>query len=80
MIKTIRKALIPLSLTVIATTSPPGHAMPEQALVPGGVAIIDVGDYTPDTRITFDNRKTTIFRQGGTWYALAGIPLKAKTG
>ncbi len=54
--------------------------MPEQALVPGGVAIIELEDYTADTRITFNNKKTTIFNYDQSWYALAGIPLKAKAG
>lgn len=67
-----------LALTVIAPY--PSHALPEQALVPGGIAILEVGDYTPDTQITFDNRKTTVFKQGDSWFALAGIPLKARTG
>jgi len=80
MTTTIQKALISLGITMIAATTLPCQARPEQALVPGGIAIIDINDYTPDTRITFDNRKTTIFRQGESWYALAGIPLRAKSG
>jgi murein DD-endopeptidase MepM/ murein hydrolase activator NlpD len=55
-------------------------AAPEQALVPGGIAIMDLENYTPGTRISFDNRKTTIFKQDDAWYALAAIPLKAKPG
>ncbi len=48
--------------------------------MPGGLAILSLDAYTPDTRITFDDRKTTVFRQNDAWYALAGIPLKAKSG
>jgi len=70
--------LLPVLLTITAALS--SHAAPEQALVPGGIAIINLDDYSPDMRITFDDRKTTVFRQGDSWYALAGIPLKAKTG
>jgi murein DD-endopeptidase MepM/ murein hydrolase activator NlpD len=55
-------------------------ALPQQALVPGGIAILGVSDYTPETEITFDGRKTTIFKNGDSWYALAGIPLRAKPG
>ena len=54
--------------------------MPEQALVPGGIALMPLDDYTPGTSITFADRKTTIFKHDGSWYALAGIPLKAKPG
>jgi len=56
------------------------HATPEQALVPGGIAIMGLNNYTAGTRITFDGRKTTIFKHDDSWYALAGIPLKAKPG
>ena len=55
-------------------------AAPEQALVPGGIAVMDLENYTPETRITFDGRKTTIFKQDDAWFALAAIPLKAKPG
>ena len=55
-------------------------ASPEQALVPGGIAIMGLKNYTPDTRITFDNRKATVFRQDDEWYALAAIPLRARPG
>ena len=69
-----------LLLAMILTVSPPADAMPEQALVPGGIAIIGLDEFAPDARVTFDGRKTTIFKYDDTWYALAGIPLKAKTG
>ncbi|UCB53802.1 MAG: peptidoglycan DD-metalloendopeptidase family protein [Thiotrichales bacterium] len=65
---------------LLSMTAHPVYATPEQALVPGGIAIVNVENYTPGTRITFDSRKTTIFKQGDSWYALAGIPLKAKSG
>jgi murein DD-endopeptidase MepM/ murein hydrolase activator NlpD len=55
-------------------------AAPEQAPVPGGIAIMGLQNYTPEARVTFDNRKTTIFKQDDTWYALAAIPLRAKPG
>lgn len=61
-------------------TSLQSVAAPEQALVPGGIAIMGLKNYEPETRITFDDRKTTIFKQDDAWYALAGIPLKAKPG
>ena len=76
-IKTTKKALLFAIAMMPASAS---QAVPEQALVPGGIAIMNVENYTPDTRITFDNRKTTVFKQGDSWYALAGIPLKAKSG
>ena len=54
---------IPLTgLLVMMMASLTSVAAPEQALVPGGVAITGLKNYTLETRITFDNRKTTIFK------------------
>ena len=69
-----------ICLAVITLAPVPAQAMPEQALVPGGIAIMGLDDYSAGTSITFDGRKTTIFQDGQSWYALAGIPLKAKPG
>ena len=71
-------AILFLAAAMIASTA--SHAAPEQALVPGGIAIMGLDDYSVDTSVTFDNRKTTIFKQDQSWYALAGIPLSAKPG
>ncbi len=65
---------------LLATAPYRAWAAPVEALVPGGIAIINIGDFSAGTRVTFDGRKTTVFRQGDSWYALAGIPLKTKTG
>jgi murein DD-endopeptidase MepM/ murein hydrolase activator NlpD len=67
-------------LAVTAFASPAAYAMPEQALVPGGIAVMGLEDHPTDASITFDGRKTTVFRHEQSWYALAGIPLKAKPG
>lgn len=66
--------------TVMMIAAPWCHAIPEQALVPGGIAILELDNYTPDTHVAFDNRKTTVFKHGQSWYALAGIPLKTQPG
>jgi len=64
----------------LAILSPALHALPQQALVPGGIAVLEIEDYAPGTRITFDKRKVTVFKQDDNYYALAGIPLSAKPG
>ncbi len=61
------------------------HAMPQQALVPGGIALLQLPDYKPDTRIYFEDRRVAVFphtnMQGkNTWYAMAGIDLSSKPG
>lgn len=80
MVTNFQKHLHLVAVTTILIFSKPGYAMPEQALVPGGVAIIELDDYTADTQITFNEKKTTIFKHRQSWYALAGIPLQAKPG
>ena len=64
----------------LAMLTPPLHASPRQALVPGGIAVLEIENYSPATRITFDKRKVTVFKSDGNYYALAGIPLSAKPG
>lgn len=76
----LRKTTSVIGLAIMMMASLPSVAAPEQALVPGGIAIMSLKNYTPETRITFDDRKTTIFKQDNAWYALAAIPLKAKPG
>ena len=76
----LRNHLHLIAVTFIMAFSTPGYAMPEQALVPGGIAIIELNSYTADTQITFNDKKTTIFEHEQSWYALAGIPLKANPG
>jgi murein DD-endopeptidase MepM/ murein hydrolase activator NlpD len=65
---------------LLLTASQALHALPEQALVPGGIAILGVDNYQPGTDISFDGRKTTLFQANGRTYALAGIPLKTSPG
>ncbi|MEA3372304.1 MAG: peptidoglycan DD-metalloendopeptidase family protein [Campylobacterota bacterium] len=55
-------------------------ALPQQALVPGGVAVIEIDDYKPGTKISFNGKKTTLFEEDGKFYALAGISLGSKPG
>ena len=74
------KTIPVISFAIMMMTSLSTDAVPEQALVQGGIAILDLGNYTPDTKITFDGRKTTIYQHGDSWYAFAGIPLKTKPG
>jgi murein DD-endopeptidase MepM/ murein hydrolase activator NlpD len=77
MFKWIRLAGI---IACLALPSPALYALPQQALVPGGIAVLAIEDYSPDILITFDKRKVTVFRHDDSYYALAGIPLAAKPG
>ena len=56
------------------------HALPEQALVPGGLALLKLPDYTEGTEVTFKNKRVAIFPYRDTWIAMAGIGLSTKPG
>jgi murein DD-endopeptidase MepM/ murein hydrolase activator NlpD len=56
------------------------QALPQQAIVPGGLAMLKINDYTPDIKVSFEGKRVAVFRQGDSWIALAGISLKQKPG
>ena len=64
-------------LLVLASTV---HALPQQALVPGGIALLKLPDYQADTIIEFDGKRVAVFNDQDTWYALAGISLGSNPG
>jgi murein DD-endopeptidase MepM/ murein hydrolase activator NlpD len=64
-------------LVVISNT---GYALPEQALVPGGIALLELPDYKQDTRVYYKNKRVAVFPQEDSWVAMAGIGLSTKPG
>lgn len=68
--------LLPFILLISFNT----HALPEQALVPGGIALLKLPDYTKGTEVTFKNKRIAIFPYRDTWIAMAGIGLTTKPG
>jgi len=56
------------------------HASPEQALVPGGIALLQLPNYKQDTKVFFENKRIAIFPHKNTWVAMAGIGLSTKPG
>jgi len=58
----------------------PAYALPKQALVPGGIALLQLPNYQPDSKIYFDNKRVAVFPYKNSWYAMAGIDLKTKPG
>ncbi len=65
--------LLTLSSSVI-------HALPEQALVPGGIALLKLTDYEQGTKVYFENKRIAVFPYENTWVAMAGIGLSTKPG
>jgi len=56
------------------------QALPQQALVPGGIALLQLNNYKADTKVYFDNKRIAVFPLGENWVALAGIGLSTKPG
>ena len=56
-------------------------ALPQQSLVPGGVAVVDVGDaQAPAPAVTFNGRRVLTVRDGARWMAVVGMALSTKPG
>lgn len=58
----------------------PLYALPEQALVPGGIALLGLPNYQKETVVRFDGKRVAVFPYKDKWYAMAGISLNAKPG
>ena len=56
------------------------HALPEQALVPGGIALLQLPYYQQDTKVYFNNKRVAVFPHEDSWIAMAGIGLSTKPG
>ncbi len=56
------------------------YALPQQALVPGGIALLELTDHKPDSKVFFNNQRIAVFPYNNTWMAMAGIGLTTKPG
>jgi len=56
------------------------HALPEQSLVPGGIALLKLANYQQDTKVYFKNKRVAVFPYQDNWVAMAGIALSTKPG
>ncbi|NIP72966.1 MAG: M23 family metallopeptidase [Gammaproteobacteria bacterium] len=57
-----------------------GAALPSHQPVPGGVAIVPLGDGAERPEAWYGKRRVMVVRGDGEWLAVAGIPLSAKPG
>ncbi|HHO59410.1 MAG TPA: M23 family peptidase, partial [Thiotrichales bacterium] len=55
-------------------------ALPQQALVPGGIALLQLPDYDKDTRVLFNGKRIAVFPYKDSWVAMAGISLETRPG
>jgi murein DD-endopeptidase MepM/ murein hydrolase activator NlpD len=70
---------ITLTMTLLIS-SESVKASPEQALVPGGIALLPLPDYQIGTKVYFNDKRVAIFSNKNTWFAMAGIGLSTAPG
>ena len=87
--KSIRFRTISLTSSLLApllfASSFSVYALPEQQLVPGGIALLKLANYDQDTKVYFNKRRIAVFpytdeNKKHTWVAMAGIGLSTKPG
>lgn len=72
-------AIAVMSAVTLATPAP--VALPRESRVPGGIAILNLGDGDASPGIVvFNDHRTPVLRTPDGWVALVGIPLDAEPG
>ena len=69
-----------LTTVVPVTASTQQVALPEQVLVPGGIAIVGIPNYERGMLVKYNNERAAVLAYKDSWIALGGIPLSAKAG
>ena len=67
-------------LLAIFSSSFLAHALPQHALVPGGIVLLEIPDYQAGTKVYLNNKRLAVFHSQGSWLAMAGISLSTKPG
>lgn len=68
-------------ISLLFTISAWAIDLPQQATVPGGIALIPVGDAnTPAPVVRYNNNRVMVIHGDREWLALVGIPLSIKPG
>lgn len=55
-------------------------ALPQHAAVPGGIAIVTLGEHNSAPQAYYLGKRVMVVQEGGQWQAVVGIPLSAKPG
>jgi len=67
-------------LLSVYSSLPIAHALPVESRVPGGIAIINLGDNPDQANFTFKSKKVLISQNKGQSIAVVGLPLSLKPG
>lgn len=55
-------------------------ALPQNTAVPGGVAVVALGDHKNAPQAYYQGRRVMVLRDGEQWQAIVGVPLSARPG
>jgi len=70
-----------LALLAAASVAAPPPMLPRESRVPGGIAILDLGDgEAPPGSVIFNDHRAPVLRTPDGWVALVGIPLDTAPG
>lgn len=67
-------------LLILVFFTQAAHALPQQSLVPGGIALLPLSNYKEGTKVYFNNKRAAVFPHNNSWVAMAGIDLSSKPG
>jgi murein DD-endopeptidase MepM/ murein hydrolase activator NlpD len=68
------------ALALLPATLSSAHALPREAAVPGGIALVRLGNGAERPRAWFGARRVAVLRDGKEWVALVGLPLALAPG
>ncbi len=69
--------VLALLLAPLAATA---QELPRQSAVPGGIAMIDLGEGENEPTVHYNKRRVLVTRHDGRWLALVGLSLSTKPG
>lgn len=72
------RLLAALLLTIACST---GHALPENSMRPGGIAVVDLGEVGgARPRVEFSGARAMVVQREGRWFGVIGLPLSQEIG
>ena len=73
--------VVALALLAAAAVAAPSPVLPRESRVPGGIAILELGDGdAPPGAVNFNDHRAPVLRTPDGWVALVGIPLDTAPG
>jgi murein DD-endopeptidase MepM/ murein hydrolase activator NlpD len=74
------KLAVLFTTVVVSLAAQANPQLPEQRIVPGGVAILDLGPAPQKPKASFNGKTVMVLGDASNWTAVVGIPLAAQPG